>query len=354
MIIKRLSLENFRNHKKTVLNFSKNITVLLGKNGAGKTSLLEAIFCFTILRPFRNFRKKVFIKDQEDFARAVVETNENKLEIFWQITPQEQTVFKKNLAILSTSEFLREKNFFAVLFSPENLTLPTAQPRERRRFLSQILSLVNEQYFFYALNFEKILKNRNRLLQKFALKKAKKEEFIFWDRELIKYSQFLTQKRAELIDFLKQDLEKNFQKISANQDQLKIDFKPSSQNLNDDLAANFDRDVLLGSTSKGAHRDDFCFYLRNKPLGQIASRGEMRSCILALKLTECAFLKAQSGKNPLLLFDDVFSELDQKHCQAFLKNLTNNQVIISTTEKELFFPKKNLQIIKVKNGSTSS
>lgn len=348
-MIKTIILENFRNHQLTEISFSDKTTVFVGENGSGKTNILEAVYSFAVLKPFRSHKREIFINENSGYAKLQLSTKENKLEIFWQKIPA-STVFKKNRVKLKTSDFFEQKNFSAVLFTPDNLNIPFASPSERRKLFSNVLSQVFQEYFESQLNFDKILRHRNRLLQDYREQKAKKSDFDFWDQKFITESTLLTEYRQKFIDFINTKITNYFQQISKNKKELKIDFLPSSLNIAEDLEKNFQKDVIIGTTRKGAHRDDFIFYLDGISLTEKASRGEVRSAILAFRLAERDYITEKTDTKPLLLFDDVFSELDEIHRKAFLDLIQEEQAIINTTEIPFALPEPFISY-KVENGS---
>lgn len=350
MPLHTLTLENFRNHSQSTVEFGEKNTIFIGQNGAGKTNLLEALYSFAILRPFRASKREVFVRDKEPFARVILKKDDDLLEIFWETAPA-RTVFKKNGVIMRTAEFLNQKNFFAVLFAPDDLNLPFVAPGERRKIFARTLGGLFPDYFTAHLRFEKVLKRRNRLLQDQALA----HEFAFWDEEFATLSTLLTARRAEFIDFLNTRLADYFSQIAGRKSDLRADFVPSSDDITVDLSKNFVRDLAIGSTSRGAHRDDFVFYLRGEPLAEQASRGEVRSAILAFRLAERDFIREKTGSAPVLLFDDVFSELDHQRAEAFLALVRDEQAVITTTDLDgLDFDLMKARVYAVAEGGIKS
>ena len=224
MILKSIKLQNFRNHKEIVIDFDKQNTFLVGENGAGKTNIIEAIYSFAILRPFRSAKKEVFVREGENYAKItlnishqegcspeiddlldemesgdtdiqynkiidkkedfiVIEptiTFNKRLEIFWQTSPK-RTVFKIDDIKLTTREFLNKKDFFAVLFVPDDLNLPFSSPSIRRKYISRTISPLYHDYFEAELKLEKILRQRNKLLEEIREGRAERSEIDFWN-----------------------------------------------------------------------------------------------------------------------------------------------------------------------------
>jgi DNA replication and repair protein RecF len=318
----KIYLENFRSYKEVEFELSPKLTFFVGDNGQGKTNVIEAIYTFFTLGVFRAKKKDVFIKHGADYAKICLDD----LEIFWQLMPN-RTVFKKNGTKMPTREFLSKKDFFAVLFTPDDLNLPFNSPSYRRRLFSRSIGVINPEYFFAQMQFDKVLLNRNRLLKD----EASEDEFHYWDSEFIRFSGFLTELRKEFIDFINQHITEYYAKLCPQKSQLRVDFLKSSKDIAHDLKENFQKDRIIKTTSKGAHRDDFCFMCGDKLLQDDSSRGEMRSAILAFKLAERDYINSKTGQMPLLLFDDVFSELDELRVRAFLGLIQDQQAVITTT-----------------------
>lgn len=339
MYLSSLQLQHFRNIAEAHLEFGKGINILVGQNGQGKTNILEAIFALALSRPFRSREKEVFIEHHADFARlkGMVHCGNNEeetLEIFWEQRSKSSAVFQRNRVQKNSAEFLSSKHFFAVLFAPEDMELPFAAPRVRRQFLSRLLSTLFPEYLAAALKYEKVLKHRNKLLQEYSEGTAQKMEFDFWDAELTKWAEVLETYTIQFFEFASTRLTQNYHAISQKKDRLTLKFIPSVAPEEDFFAVlqkNFSRDVRYGSTQRGAHRDDFALLLNDHPLEAVGSRGEVRSALLALKLCERDFIAEQTSVAPVLLLDDVFSELDEERRTALLKVFENTQVFISST-----------------------
>lgn len=342
MLLKKIFLENFRNHHNSSYELGEKITIFLGENGQGKTNILEAIFCLSTTKAFRTNKKEVFITYQKDFGRVKgnikYTDKEEELEIFWSLHPN-KNIYKKSDIACSVSDFIREKKFLAVLFSPEDMNLPVLSPSYRRKFLSRILAPLFPSYFDAALKYDAVLKNRNELLKKYAAdenKTVQKDEFFFWDQELVKYHKIIQGYRKKFFDAVNIEIANLYEKISGKNDSLEIKFLPSvTSDFAEVLRKNFERDVYMRRTNAGSHRDDFQLLLREIPLQEGASRGETRSVLLALKMAEKNFVEKISGRRPLLLLDDVFSELDIHHQSHLLEYIKDYQSIITTTHSEV-------------------
>lgn len=338
MTLGSLKLTNFRNYPSFEIDFSP-LTIFTGTNGIGKTNLIEAIFFCTTAKSYRAKTDQDIIEWGKDFSEIICRTNKNKISIF--ISRAEaygglsyKKIIKSDGVIKKISEFLSDFNLNTVLFSPESMQIITGSPNERRRFLNLILSQVDKHYFKAIIDLQKILKNRNSLLLGIKIGKNKKEELLFWNQELVKVAEPIIAKRKKFIGFINQKISQYHQKISAEETKPIIKYLSNIEDAGyylDLLAKNEEREIHYASTLFGPHRDDFQIIVDGKNIMSFASRGEIRSIIFALKMLELDYLK-ENKKDPILLLDDIFSELDQKRKKALLEIVKQEQTIITCTD----------------------
>lgn len=327
------------------------MTILVGPNGIGKTNFLEAIYVLSLGKSFRSLNQENLIHWERDFMRLtgeIVSKDDNeKLEVFYSNSPKKQKNFKKNGVNLKNSEYLG--HLLTVLFQPEDLNMLYLNPQLRRRYLDVMLSQTDRKYLNALLKYKKVLKQRNALLAEirtaqFEGKNTDRlmEDLSAWDRELIQFGSLLTLKRLELTDFLNQNVESIYRKVSGGKESVIIEYsskilkKTTGKNIEElyssELFNRQKRDIFSAETTAGPHRDDLIFFLDGKEISRSASRGEIRTLLLALKLSEIDYIKQKTGKNPVLLLDDVFSELDRKRQKHLLKSIKDCQTIITTTD----------------------
>ncbi len=329
MIIKSIKLTNFRNHNNYLLKCNDNISLILGENGSGKTSVLEAIYISTRGKSFRATDSEI-IKVGTKFYRIELEY-ENGEKIF--------TTYDGENKIFSISDKknkrLPKKNKYPViLFLPSDLNLISHSPGSRRDYFDRIFSGFDENYNQNILKYEKTLKQRNELLKKENLTP---ELFFSWNLMLAKYGTKIYQDRQKFIQEINSELTKTYRSIAENNDEINIFYKTEAKNLSEAkylqiLESNFKKDAYIGHTSFGIHRDDYIFYFNHKVADGSASRGETRSIILALKFIEANLIYEKQHKKPIILLDDVFSELDPTRRRCLVKNFQNHQVIITSVE----------------------
>lgn len=328
-MLKKLTLENFRNHQNFELGLESK-TVIIGENGAGKSNIVEAISLLSFGRSYREEDKKYLVNQQSDYARVV----SNDLEIFLQKSPsflmkiKEKGVFKKQSEVVGRIR--------AVVFAPETVSLIVDSPKSRRKFLDILISQKDRNYLRSLIRYEKVRKEKNSLLKLIQEKRGQKEELEFWNEELVKSSEVIIQKREEAVGFLNQLLSSIYQKISGySEDVLSINYLANAKDsLKEVLAQNKEREIYAGLSLFGPHRDDLEFTLNNLNIINFASRGELRSAILAIKLAEAKYLTEENENTPIILLDDIFSEFDQKRREHLLSAIENFQVLITTTDEK--------------------
>lgn len=332
MFLKSIYLQNFRNYKKSEFNFNQGTTLIVGPNTAGKTNLIEAIFFLSTGKSFKGADADVIL-----FGEDVARIKANNLEIVF--SNQEGRFFKKYLVNgVSKQRVNFVGNLPSVLFAPTDLDLVIASPSKRRNYLDFVLEQVDANYRRSLLLYEKALRARNRLLEN-AKKFGKKDDklFDYWDEALIVNGNIITQTRESFISYINNFGKKVFDFYNIYDKSLISESR---------FLQYEDAELASGVTLVGPHRDDFSMLMHaNKDIKFFGSRGEQRLTVLQLKIIELSFLKEKLEEVPLLLLDDIFSELDSQHIRLVLSMIAGQQTIITTTHKE-FIPKNILEKIQ--------
>lgn len=342
MKLTKLQLENFRSYNKYLFEFEddKNCTIIVGPNGRGKTNLLEAIHVLSLGKSFRTIYQDDLVNWDQEYMRCNAglkrDNEEIQLEVFYSSLPLKKKNFKKNGVNLRNSEYIG--NLLTVLFHPEDLNMLYLSPSLRRRYLDTILCQTDKKYLNALSKYKKVLKQRNALLHKIRETRFERgdisrllEDLEAWDCEFLEFGSYISQKRTEFIDFILSDLEKTYQKISDSLDTINIKYDKHPFTYKE-LNKRRDKDIYRAESSCGPHRDDLKFFLNGKEISGSASRGEFRTLLLAIKLGEITYIKEKTGQNPVLLLDDVFSELDSQRQKQLLKAIKGCQTIITTTD----------------------
>ncbi|MBR2753935.1 DNA replication and repair protein RecF [Candidatus Saccharibacteria bacterium] len=329
MIIKSVQLINFRNHSHYKLECEDETSLILGENGCGKTSVLEAIYIVTRGKSFRATDSEILKRETEFYRIELEYLNGEKI-----ITTYDGKTKLFHILDKKSKRLPKHHKYPVVLFLPSDLNLISHSPGRRREYFDRIFSQFNETYATNLQKYEKALKQRNELLKNDYLKK---EALFSWNMLLAKYGTSLYNFRKSYIKEFNEKLTKTYRSIAENKDTIDIFYKTEVEDITEEkylkkLEENFEKDSYLGHTSFGIHRDDYIFNFNQKPADGSASRGETRSIILALKFIEADLILAKTNLKPLILLDDVFSELDPVRRKCLIKNFKHNQVIITSVE----------------------
>lgn len=390
MFLKSIKLTNFRNFENFSHNFGKNLTILFGKNAAGKTNFLEAVRFLSFSKSFRADHDLDLIFWGKDFAKvqAQVKTNEENQELDL-ILSKKQREIEKIIKINNVDQPVSSLigKFISVLFSPEDILLISGPPALRRRYLDIILGQIDKLYYHFLLELKKVIVSRNKLLLEIKERHANLAELPFWDEKLVQCGVFIIQKRKELLDFINSKIGEVYQTIAGKSGfsaktgtstflsegtqtglsaktgdkTLELRYNPNIEFENvEEIEDNFKKELNIKKEEEiakcrtlcGPHRDDFVFYLGQKRLSCFGSRGEFRSAILALKILELDFLESRLAERPILLLDDIFSELDSDRRNHLLSLVTKQQTIVTTTEFNFISREfiNQAEIVKIQNS----
>lgn len=362
MWIAKASLTNFRNYKNLTLDLDNTVTFLVGKNGQGKTNILESIGFISLGKSFRNADARDMVSSGESFLRLkfMVEGSEGfVLETYFgdDKNTTSKRSFWKNGVEQSLNDFLAQLKI--VVFSPENINLLLLGPEERRRYLN-FLFLQNFPKDFAILGrYAQILAQRNALLYRIKKGYAEKKELIFWNTRLAIEGSQIILKRQELVNRMNETFPRFFSEIAKSDAHAEIVYKSRLQNPEnrevvdvflEELLAHESVDIEKAVTHVGPHRDNFEIRVDENNLLSFGSRGELRTALLAMKFAECEMLP--KDQKPILLLDDVFSELDASRRQKVLELARPYQTLVTTCEMEdLPKERENTQLYFVQKGT---
>lgn len=334
MTIEKIKLTNFRSHQDFSTKLSP-LTIIVGPNGTGKTNIIESILLSSTTRSHRTNHDRDLINWQAEYGRIELDVkNDEKVKIttFLTTTPTFTKSYLVDNVTKKSSEIVGLLQ--SVLFSPETMDLIYGPPSLRRRYLDIILCQ-NDAHYLRALNqYNHVVRERNKLLFHIQCGHSKADELQFWNDKLITLGSKIITERQKLCDFISQKIPAYYQSTSGTQDKTEIIYKPSVQpdNFAKNLVKDFSRELQTTSTLSGPHRDELLFFLNDHPLAITGSRGECRSFLLSLKLAEIDYFLKIKQKPPVLLLDDVFSELDGDRRQRLTQIIQNQQTIITTTD----------------------
>lgn len=329
MFLKTLKLTNFRNYKKLDYKFDHPITVLVGDNAQGKTNFLESIYFLATTKSQRADGEEELVRHGEDVLRVEGDVAGINLEIAMQFTEGSKKKIKVNGIPRRTAEY--SENLAVVMFSPEDINLVTGSPSLRRDHIDQTLSQIDRHYKKSISNYENIVTRKNKLLKSVREGFAKAVELDYWSAQQIKFGDEVMTKRKEFFEYLN-NAEKKF-------GDYKYEYLPSVLTP-ERLFEYQSREIESAMSLVGPHRDDFLFVLNGLDLSKFGSRGEQRTAVLDLKISEVAFIERKFKHRPILLLDDIFSELDLAHRQHVVDLANLQQTVITTIELDKYLQTK--------------
>ncbi len=349
-MLKSIHLQNFRSYKKTDFIFSNTSTLIVGPNTIGKSNLLEAIFLIATGKSFRTDKDSQMLLLGKEVGRVKAKVDDLELEVV--VTNGNVGGVKSQYKKFLINGVAKRRvdfsgNLLAVLFSPADLEIIVDSPSLRRSFLDNVLEQVDREYRLASISYIKAIRQRNALLEIAKDTGVRNEKQLeYWDNLVIQNGQIITQKREDFIDFVNTS-KKDIFSFFINYDKSII----SRQRLDQYKL----EEKLAGVTLVGPHRDDFSLLMKEKSdqdIKYFGSRGQQRLSILQLKTLEINFIEKSVGKRPLLLLDDIFSELDSGHIDLVISQIGKQQAIVTTTHKEFVDKKflKEMEVIELVNG----
>lgn len=329
-----LRLIQYRNYTDQTIQLARH-TIFVGNNGTGKTNIIEAMRTLSVTKSYRSQHDRDAIQWDQSYCRLIY-TGETIVEY---IFTTEGGVAKK--AMKHDGSIVPLTSAYGliptVLFSPETMDLVTGSPQERRRFLDTLLGQADHAYLEALVTYRKVLKERHFVLLRLQQGLGATDELDFWDQELVRTGEIISHARASFVAAINTMLLDLFPRfVETNRFQsFTVQYKASagSVQLTDKIKSSRFFDIKTGTTRYGPHRDELIFLLDERDVTLFASRGEIRICVLALKLAEAHYLKEVRQKEPILLLDDVFSELDASRRRLFIDAIKEFSSIVTTTDE---------------------
>jgi DNA replication and repair protein RecF len=342
MILESIRLVNFRNYKEKLIKLNPKLEMIVGPNGIGKTNILEAVHLVCEGGSFRLKKDLGLIKSDTEWSR--IEANFNldgkKEKRVLKLSKKGDGVSKK-IEINGVNRIASRHLLPVVVFEPDQMRMITEGPDLRRAYLDERISFIDYEYAKNLKDYKRVVAQRNKLLKLIKKDLAKREDLFIWHIKLSELASPIVEARREYLKELNNKLEADYRKISKAEDKLKVEYIPSferknSARLSSDLFSKLEQDlevdIQAGFTRRGPHRDDWTIKLNNQDAASGASRGEVRTLILSLKLYEFEHLRERFGITPLVLLDDVMSELDTSRRKELLGFFKEAQVIMSGVE----------------------
>ncbi|MDD5093562.1 MAG: DNA replication/repair protein RecF [Dehalococcoidia bacterium] len=371
MHIQHLSLTNFRNYVRLELDLPPDISVFHGANAQGKTTLLESVCFLATTRFSRPVAEREIINwnatnEKMPFARLSANVQRNSRTIKLDIVLQPRAAVKNEQGLLiapmqkrirvngvaqRAADLMGQLNM--VMFSPRDIDLIDGEPSLRRRYLDMTNSQVDPHYLRALQRYSKVLARRNHLLRQIAAHQARPDELAFWNQEMISTGSYIIYQRERAISELNDLANPINEQLSGGREKLKMKYRRSidasttefaslgdvDQAFRKAITEAYPKELARGISLVGPHRDDMEFQVNEVDMGPYGSRGQQRTIALALKLAEVKFMLAQTGETPVLLLDDVLSELDSERRRHLLESVGSyQQVLITTTDLDRFPP----------------
>ena len=355
MYIESIFSEGFRNLYGIDLKLNKGINIFYGNNAQGKTNILETVYVCGTGRSHRTRidSRLVNFNGSECHVRIFCVKGSRKDRIDLHIKKDERKGIAVNgIPIKKSSELFG--TLLTVIFSPEDLGLVKDGPSERRRFMDMELCQMSNVYCYDLQQYYKVLKQRNSLLKNIQKNPSLKETIFVWDNQLEEYGKRLISARRNFISKLNDISAIKHKKITGEGEILKIEYKPDCKedNFHSKLLSSIERDIMYGTTSQGPHKDDIIFTVNDCDVKLFGSQGQQRTVSLSTRLAEIDIIENETGEKPVVLLDDVFSELDESRQKFLLESIKDTQIILTCTGVEDVVKKyiKNASIFYVENG----
>jgi DNA replication and repair protein RecF len=339
MRIKSLELSDFRNYEKQTLRFHEKTNIILGKNGQGKSNLLEGIYVLSMGKSFRTQRDSDMIRFGADFLRVcgAFEKGGRVLDIEVMLSGEEKRFKVDGFSGSKNADLL--ENAYMVIFSPEDMKIVKEDPEKRRRFIDRELFQIRPLYYKDLLKYKKSLLHRNKLLKEETSNEGLMEA---WDENLFLYGSKIIRERNGFVEKLKRISRDIHAAVTNGGENLELYYEPdiafagdkeTQRNLFiDRLRACRETDKTRGYTGAGPHRDDMRISVDGVDVRRFGSQGQQRTAALSLKLAELAIIKEETGEDAIILLDDVLSELDGERQRFLIRSFSENQIFVSAAE----------------------
>lgn len=369
MHIEQLKLKNYRNYDQLDISFDNKINVIIGENAQGKTNLMEAIYVLAFTRSYRTPRERELIQWEHEYAKleGIISKKNRTFPLEMVISKMGKKAKLNRLEQRRLSDYIGALN--VVMFAPEDLTLVKGSPQIRRRFIDMELGQIQPRYIYHLGQYQKVLKQRNHLLKQMQIKRAKgQDQFTLLQvltDQLVEHAATLLERRFVFLELLRKWAIPIHYEISRQLEQLEIVYNPTVEVSEDTSREKIEitylekfksiaqNEIDRGTTLIGPHRDDLSFFINNKDVKTFGSQGQQRTTALSIKLAEIDLIHNEVGEYPILLLDDVLSELDDYRQSHLLSTIQGKvQTFVSTTSVDGIHHEtlKSAELFRVNNG----
>lgn len=356
MIIKSLELSDFRNYENLEISFDKGTNILYGDNAQGKTNILEAIYVSATTKSHKGSKDKEIINfdKEEAHIRTYLQKEDDEIRVDMHLRKNKSKgIAIDGQKIKKAADLMGLLNI--VFFSPEDLGIIKNGPSERRRFADMELCQLDSFYLYNLNHYNRIINQRNKLLKDMYFQPELRETLNIWDSQLVSFGSKIIERRAQFANQMCEIITDIHSKLSGGKEELIIQYEPdvTIDEFETKMRMSQEKDIRAKVTSVGPHRDDFSFIVNGIDIRKYGSQGQQRTAALSLKLSEIELVKKISKDTPVLLLDDVLSELDSNRQNYLLNSIGNIQTIITCTGLDEFINNRFEinKIFKVTNGS---
>lgn len=339
MNIDSLELLNFRNYERENFHFDPETNVLFGDNAQGKTNVLEGIYLCSTTRSHKGSKDREMIRINQNDAHlrmfVIKDGIRHKIDVHLKKN-KAKGIAVDGVPVKKSGELLGISN--VVFFSPEDLGIIQNGPEARRKFIDMELCQLDKMYLFHLTKYKHVLRQRNELLKQISINSELLDTLDIWNSKLVEYGTYVIRARREFTEKLNGYIKDIHKSLTGGKEQIELTYEPnvSEDGFEQKILMEEQKDLFTKTTNAGPHRDDLSFFSEEKDLRKFGSRGQQRTGALSLKLTEIRIVEEKTGEKPILLLDDVLSELDRKRQNYLLEHIKGIQTIITCTGLEEF------------------
>lgn len=339
MNIDSLELLNFRNYERENFHFDPETNVLFGDNAQGKTNVLEGIYLCSTTRSHKGSKDREMIRINQNDAHlrmfVIKDGIRHKIDVHLKKN-KAKGIAVDGVPVKKSGELLGISN--VVFFSPEDLGIIQNGPEARRKFIDMELCQLDKMYLFHLTKYKHVLRQRNELLKQISINSELLDTLDIWNSKLVEYGTYVIRARREFTEKLNGYIKDIHKSLTGGKEKIELTYEPnvSEDRFEQKILMEEQKDLFTKTTNAGPHRDDLSFFSEEKDLRKFGSRGQQRTGALSLKLTEIRIVEEKTGEKPILLLDDVLSELDRKRQNYLLEHIKGIQTIITCTGLEEF------------------
>ena len=344
MLINNLKLYNYRNYSRKYIEFSPETNIIIGNNGVGKTNILESIIFVSNTKSFRTNNDQNLIKKGEEYSKIEIDADIGKFKVV--INKKNKSLFLNDVLVKKSSDYIGKIN--AILFKPDDLELFVQMPSERRKVLNMEINKVSNKYIKTLLQYEKLLKDKNKLLKELEIDETLLDII---DESMIPLIEIIVKQREEFFEIINKNITRIYNEISNENKNISIIYKKCSEidEIEKQIKRNREKDYYYHYATYGPHHDDYYFLMDGEQVSNVASQGQKRMLLIAFKFCLVEYIQNKTNQVPIILLDDILSELDKNNKERLLNFIPKDiQIIITDTDINDLKIDRNYKLIEIK------